>query len=49
MSAENISYDLKRFAVLKGIILQKKLKDLEAQLKLNIHFVNNNPQNCGNC
>ena len=48
MSAEKISYNLKRFSGIKRDILPKRLKDLGAQLKSNIQFVNNNQQSFGN-
>ena len=48
MSAENISYDLKRFAGIKRDYTPEEVENLEVQLRLNILCVNSNQLNYGN-
>ena len=47
MSAENISYDLKRFSGIKRDYSEEEVERLEGQLKLNILYVKINHRNFG--
>ena len=47
MSAEKISYDLKRFAGIKRDYKEEEVERLRGSLKLNILFANNNLKNYG--
>ena len=47
MSAENISYDLKRFAGIKRDYTPEEVERLRGQSKLNILCANINQQNYG--
>ena len=49
MSAENISYDLKRFTGIKRDYSSKEVERLRGSIKSNTLYANNNQKNYGNC